>query len=352
MLQRFRAVVVVTAMGAGALAVTPAASAGTSSGPDISKIGVSPNPVVVDSSNGTTATFSFEAGATNAKVVLTAPGAKDGTDVVATNDGTKWKAQYKFTRAHKPGEWNFRVHATSVVGTKVSDSVPFNVRNVYDTRAVDFNASPEDVSQGDTLTLTGRLQIDWGSGWKGYGRGQKVNLTFREKGTDAYRYVTSTVTGTDGWFKARARTWSTGWWRAEFDGNSEAHKAVSDTDRIDVSRAPEPEPEPEERVDSRLIRFNASPEPVRKGRNIKLTAKLQIDDDWGWDGYRARVKVEFKPAGSSRYRYVKTTNLSNGDGDVRTYVRAYTSGRWRVRFAGDSDAYGSTSKSDYVRVKR
>ncbi|GII92277.1 hypothetical protein [Sinosporangium siamense] len=352
MLQRFRAIVVVTAMGAGALAMTPAASASqTSPGPDISKVGVNPNPVVVDSSSGATATFGFEAGATNAKVVLTSPSG-NSTDVAATNGGSnKWSAQYKFTREdHKAGDWKYKVVATSAVGTSTSSTYEVKVRHVYDTRIVDFNASPENVRKGGTLTATGALQINWGKAWEGWS-GQSVDISFREKGSDLYKKVATTTSGHNGWFKAHVKTWSSGYWRAEFNGKEGAHKSVSDADRIDVSRpAPPPEPEPEP-ADTRIVKFNASPEPVRYGRYVRLVGTLQVDDEWGWDGYRGKVEVHFKPYGSSKWRYVKSA-WSTGSGKVRTSTRAYKSGTWRFYFDGDSDTFDSRSKGDYVKVRR
>ncbi|WP_326823924.1 hypothetical protein [Streptosporangium sp. NBC_01756] len=352
MLQRTRAIVVAVAMGAGALALAPSATAatGTSADPVISNVEINPSPVVVTGSP-VNAKFSFTTKAAGkAELQVKAPGVSAWTslDLKPSPHGveTRWTASKSFDAKSTTGQWSFLAIAHSGDGKEDSTRGKFGVelRKALDTKIVDFDASPDDVTRGHTLKVSGRLLRDAGS-WRDY-YGQSVTITFRERGTDAYRHVAKVRTGRGGWFATGVKAEATGWWRAEFDGHGGAKGSVSDTDQVTV-RDPEPEPE---RADSRVIKFNASPEPVRYGRYLKFTGKLQVDDS-GWEGHRAKVALYFKAKGSHKWGYVKTT-WSNGSGNLYTKAKGYRSGYWKFVFRGDGDYYGDSSGSDYVRVYR
>ena len=99
--------------------------------------------------------------------------------------------------------------------------------------------------------------------------------------------------------------------------------------------------------------FNASPEPVVKGRPITVTSTLKMAD---WDNNRyvavryGYVKVQFKRAGSSTWSTVKTVQ-SSSTGSVRTTVTARYDGAWRMQYAGNSYRAGATSSGDNVDVR-
>jgi len=97
--------------------------------------------------------------------------------------------------------------------------------------------------------------------------------------------------------------------------------------------------------------FNASPEPVKKGKSINITGRLRVVD---WDNakyvaYSARtVSVQFKtPTGS--YATVKTTKTSS-TGWIKTTVKASKTGTWRVVYWGNDHAAAATSVGDTVKV--
>ncbi|GGO23503.1 hypothetical protein GCM10010116_47380 [Microbispora rosea subsp. aerata] len=130
---------------------------------------------------------------------------------------------------------------------------------------------------------------------------------------------------------------------------------------------------------TRIAGFDATPEPVRKGRTLTLKGTLQVAQCWGdwyygWNDYSGRrggdrfcldnrnfwhdwhwlgsqdVKVYFQPAGSRKWHYVGTTE-TNGHGHFATKVRAWRSGTWAVRFDGNRRLKGSQA-TDYVKVRR
>ncbi|RCG29696.1 hypothetical protein DQ384_19135 [Sphaerisporangium album] len=126
---------------------------------------------------------------------------------------------------------------------------------------------------------------------------------------------------------------------------------------------------------TRIEGFDASPEPVKKGRKLTLDGKLsaaRCHNDWWWDGnvfvvggdrcrddYRwsswrwlgwQEIKVYFHPAHGGKWQYVDTIE-TNPDGTFYTKIPAYWSGTWKVVFEGSRGLYGS-SASDYVKVVR
>ncbi|MEU8059296.1 hypothetical protein [Microbispora bryophytorum] len=131
---------------------------------------------------------------------------------------------------------------------------------------------------------------------------------------------------------------------------------------------------------TRIAGFDATPEPVRKGRALTLKGKLQVAQCWGdwyydgWNNLSGRhggdrycsdshnywndwhwlgsqnVKVYFQSSGSHKWQYVDTIK-TDGDGDFATKVRAYRSGTWAVRFAAGHGLKGSEA-TDYVKVVR
>ncbi|MEU4696279.1 hypothetical protein [Nonomuraea dietziae] len=345
MLQRFRAAAVALAVGAGALALAPTATAATA--PSISQVDVSPSPIVVTGDQQVTATFTFTTkGAGKAELKLTAPGDVGvGTPVDLTpaphGQETRWTAKKTFD-AKNAGKWNFLAIAHSGDGSDKSTDGSFTVevkKSAVDTKIVDFGAHPDVVAKGDRISVSGRLLAER-DGWKGYGD-QRVTITFREKGTDAYRHITTVGTSRSGWFSARVSVEATGWWRAEFNGHAGAKGSVSDTDRVDVRHRS---------ADSRIVGFSADPEPVDKGDRLNFRGALQVDGSHGWDGLAGqRVTILFKAHGSSRWEAV-TGDRTGRDGRFWASATAQTSGWWRAVFSGSRGVEGSSSSSDWVRV--
>ncbi|MFG1706699.1 hypothetical protein ACFLIM_26270 [Nonomuraea sp. M3C6] len=247
-------------------------------------------------------------------------------------------------RARATGWWRAEFAATATARASVSDADRVDVRRGnLGSSIVGFDARPEPVDKGDKLSFTGALRVEGRDGVAG----QRVAVFFKADGSHRWQYVTSDVTGRHGRFWASATAETSGWWRAEYAGTRGVNGSVSDADWVKVNQ---PAPAPS-KADTRLIKFNAYPEPVKRGKYLKFKGKLQVDDEGTWEGYSGRVALYFKPLGSKKWQYVKTT-WSSDSGRLYTKVKGWNSGHWRFVFGGDEDTYGSTSRKDYVRVKR
>ncbi|MEU9835742.1 hypothetical protein AB0D67_29755 [Streptosporangium sp. NPDC048047] len=355
MLQRTRAAVALT-VGVGALALAPSAMAATTvaavaADPVVASVKVDPNPIVVTGSPvGAEFTFTTS-GAGKVDFKIKAPGGDwTSLEVKPSPHGleSKWTATKTFDVRSREGQWSYLAVAHGEDGKEDRSYGRFAVdvrrhHHDLDTRIAEFNAWPEPVRKGGRLNVNGRLLVDGRHGWHGYAD-RTVDILFRADGSSRWEKVGSDRTDRYGRFSESGTAERSGTWRAVFDGGRGVEGAYSGTDHV---RVLEPEPE---RGASRVIQFNASPEPVRHGRYLSFTGRLQIDDS-GWEGYRAKVGLYFKPAGSSKWSHVRNT-WSNGSGRLYTKAKAYRSGHWKFVFAGDDDFRPDSSGSDYVRVIR
>lgn len=182
-----------------------------------------------------------------------------------------------------------------------------------------------------------------------------------------------------------SRTWSFDW--NDRAGTYKVHVVAVGldgkkytTDRsFTVKRKVSHAPRPTGPKATRIAGFDATPEPVRKGRSLTLKGTLQVAQCWGdwyygWNDFTGRrggarfcsdsnnywnswhwlgsqtVKVYFQPSGSHKWQYVNSVKTA-GDGDFATKVRAFRSGTWAVRFDGGHGLKGSQA-TDYVKVVR
>ncbi|GHH63983.1 hypothetical protein GCM10017673_05780 [Streptosporangium violaceochromogenes] len=248
-------------------------------------------------------------------------------------------------RAFKTGHWRAEYDGSATTLGARSETDRVDVRDVTrHTRIVGFGAGPDPVEEGDRLGVRGRLQIDTQHGWEGY-EGRRVVILFRPDGSSRWSEVATDRTDGQGRFGADVTATRSGHWRAEFGGAPGVEGTSSAVDHVTV-REPAPE-----RADSRIVRFNASPEPGRYGRPLWFSGRLLVRGDGGWEGYGAKVRLYFKAKGSHRWHYVKST-WSRDDGRIATKAKTYRSGYWKVVFKGDRDFYGDSSGKDYVRVVR
>ena len=101
------------------------------------------------------------------------------------------------------------------------------------TRITGFNASPEPVRKGRTLTVTGILQRQKGTTWTGVS-GQKVTIRFRAAGATAVTRMATVTTGKDGRFTLTFTAQRDGTWSAAYTATGAYLDSTSAGDYVDV----------------------------------------------------------------------------------------------------------------------
>ncbi|MEU7339731.1 hypothetical protein [Streptomyces sp. NPDC007074] len=134
------------------------------------------------------------------------------------------------------GTWKAAVWAESADGTGHVDLHAAKSPSVLRDATVTADASPEPVTKGKTITITGKLsRADWETlgGYHGY-VGQKVMLQFRKKGASAYTTVKTVSTSSTGGLKTTVKASTDGYWRYAFTATSTTATATSSGDFVDV----------------------------------------------------------------------------------------------------------------------
>jgi hypothetical protein len=105
------------------------------------------------------------------------------------------------------------------------------------------------------------------------------------------------------------------------------------------------------KVETRLNRFSADPESVRKGRWVHFAGRLQVRENSRWKGLDdEEVEIYFRSRGSSAWKYVTSADTDHR-GRFYAKARAFRSGEFRAVFEGDDELGESASRSDWVRVR-
>lgn len=136
-----------------------------------------------------------------------------------------------------------------------------------------------------------------------------------------------------------------GKWRATATAYDKDKK--SDTDKAYFAVEEE-----QGKADTRISRFSANPDPVRKGKSLWFKGRLQVDEDHHWSGYDdAEVGIYFRASGSSGWKWVADADTDRR-GNFVTRTKAWKSGTFKAVYEGDEDTNASESRHDWVRVYR
>ncbi|MFD5113171.1 hypothetical protein ACFWNG_12760 [Streptomyces sp. NPDC058391] len=145
-------------------------------------------------------------------------------DLDSSGDATTWKIGVAARLFKSNGQLKAEEYTTAGGGVQVKRWAKATV-----------NASPEPVTKGKTLTVTGNLtRADWVKhSYAGYGS-QSVKLQFRKAGSSAYSTVKTVKSGSTGALKTTVTASVDGYWRWTFDGTSTTGTATSGADFVDV----------------------------------------------------------------------------------------------------------------------
>ncbi|MFD8409824.1 HtaA domain-containing protein [Streptomyces anulatus] len=254
----------------------------------------------------------------------TVPGATTATlsvKAAAALDGHRYRAVF----VNASGET-----ATSAATLTVS-AVP--------TRIVSFNASPEPVGKGSKLKVVATLQTASATDnvWRPLAK-TPVVIEFRSKGGKSWSRATTVTTSSKGVASASVTAVKDGTWRARYAGTADRAAAVSSSDNVDV------------KLRTAVSGFNASPEPVRKGRTITVKGTLRSLDGTWKNASGQSVIILFKADGSSKWSKLATVR-TNGKGVFSKGFTAKKDGTWKAQFKATSSRLGTIGSGDRVDVR-
>ncbi|MEV6455932.1 HtaA domain-containing protein [Streptomyces anulatus] len=254
----------------------------------------------------------------------TVPGATTATlsvKAAAALDGHRYRAVF----VNASGET-----ATSAATLTVS-AVP--------TRIVSFNASPEPVGKGSKLKVVATLQTASATDnvWRPLAK-TPVVIEFRSKGGKTWSRATTVTTDSKGVVSASVTAVKDGTWRARYAGTADRAAAVSFSDNVDV------------KLRTAVSGFNASPEPVRKGRTITVKGTLRSLDGTWKNASGQSVIILFKADGSSKWSKLATVR-TNGKGVFSKGFTAKKDGTWKAQFKATSSRLGTIGSGDRVDVR-
>ncbi|WP_458248281.1 calcium-binding protein [Streptomyces sp. MAI_2237] len=132
------------------------------------------------------------------------------------------------------GAWQTYLEITS----KDHDGVTRNNQDPFFVKRyakLTTNASPEPVSKGTALTVTGKLsRANWGDNlYHGYAT-QSVKLQFRKAGTSTYTTIKTVTTSSTGTLSTRITATADGYWRYAFAGTATTASANAAGDYVDT----------------------------------------------------------------------------------------------------------------------
>jgi hypothetical protein len=132
------------------------------------------------------------------------------------------------------GKWNVYAAAAGNDGDYVETDI---YKNHWVKRAASissFNAAPEPVTKGSTITISGTLKRASWTYLKYYGYGsQSIQLQFKKAGTSTYSTVKTVKTSSSGYVKTTVTASVDGTWRFYYPGNSTTSVANA-YDYVDV----------------------------------------------------------------------------------------------------------------------
>jgi hypothetical protein len=169
------------------------------------------------------------------------PAPYPSVDLQFSSDGKTWTTKNRilsedstFTltaKAAQDGYWRATVEddGTYLPASSSSDYVDTKTW----TRIDSFNASPEPVRKGKTITAAGYLQR-YGSSWTAF-TGQSVKIYFQAKGSTTWTYEGKATTSRTGRFSHGFTASKDGTWRTTYAGTSTYLAVTSTGDDVDVS---------------------------------------------------------------------------------------------------------------------
>ncbi|MFG1998076.1 hypothetical protein ACGFNU_02880 [Spirillospora sp. NPDC048911] len=206
------------------------------------------------------------------------------------------------------------------------------------TRISDFDAGPEPVGNGSFVTLKGRAARRLVMGAWAPAEYRVVKFEFSPDGR-RWSVMARIDTDRQGTFSKQVRATRDGFWRARLvAAAADLDSAPSSSDHVDV------------RHRTAFASFNASPEPVRKGRTLTVSGKFNRHIGSWKPGAGVTVSIYFKAKGSGTWRRMAAVR-TGPQGSFRRVFKASMDGTWKASYRGGTTYLGASSPGDYVDVR-
>jgi hypothetical protein len=215
-------------------------------------------------------------------------------------------------------------------------------RSSFRTRIIGVTARPSPVAVNGKVTLSGQIVRTGAPAGKTNVANVPVRLTF-SPGPGRMFNMAAGRTDAAGRFSLTGVAKSEGTWWVDFAGGAGIGGTLDEasaTPRIFVDA----------RYKTAVSSFNASPEPVKKGRTLTVKGRLtKLVGSWK-PGAGAALTVYFKPSGSSKWKAMGTAKADRNGWFTKNF-KATADGTWAAAYAGSSSYLGVWSTGDYVDVR-
>ncbi|MFI0410391.1 hypothetical protein [Actinomadura sp. 3N508] len=134
------------------------------------------------------------------------------------------------TPVNKDGYWRARYAGSELNTPAVAPADYIDVK--YRTQWYDFNASPEPVKKGGTITVKGLLYRF--RDVAGPGPNAPVYVYFKRSGSTTWTQMAATTTDSSGWFRKTFKASADGYWMASYKGSSSYYPSDTPADYVDV----------------------------------------------------------------------------------------------------------------------
>ncbi|MFC5186619.1 carboxypeptidase regulatory-like domain-containing protein [Actinomadura harenae] len=249
-----------------------------------------------------------------------------------------------------PGWGRWTAHAYPNAGDFAKAVEVVDIKASYRTSVVDFRTTTPRVAAHGKATLTGRVVRSHASPALTPVGGGDVSVLFAADGKK-WVYQGSVRTTADGRFTATKTAARDGYWQVRYDGpysrlpvppagGPYAFDEPSTSGRVFVDTA----------IATRITSFNASPEPVKKGRTLTVKGRITKQSTTWQPATGATLTIYFKPKGSTKWKAMATTKSDRNGWFIRNF-KATTDGTWAAAYAGSPTYLSTWSPDDYVDVR-
>ncbi|GGV29454.1 hypothetical protein GCM10010260_82460 [Streptomyces filipinensis] len=143
------------------------------------------------------------------------------------------RTDYADLRNSSAGTWHLDLEASAYDGDYYTLDSSATMKIKRYAKLATTQATPEPVSKGKTLTVTGALtRADWNTNTYTGFAGQKVALQFKKSGTSTYTTVKTVTTDSAGKLRTTATANASGTWRWHFAGTGTTSSATAAGDGV------------------------------------------------------------------------------------------------------------------------